>query len=141
MLILKKNEFLKKKKEAPIPEDRKVKFISEVDSLVPAKLNKLFSLIEEVIETDEKTLFSVFEKIEESGETAEFIYSLIEYSFKIRPLTTNALLSLHCLLSQKHGYKSKSICNGMLYSMLLGQGIICTQKIQLKSICVNPNIE
>ena len=107
-----------------ISEDRKVKLISDVDPLVPEKLKKLFSFIEEVIETDEKTLLSVYEKIEKSEESIDSIYPVIEYALKIRPLNTEPLLSLHCLLSQKYGYK-KTYLNDRLYSLFLKQGIVC----------------
>ena len=63
--------------ESFIGEDRKVKLISDVDSLVPMKLKKLFSLIEESIETNKETLLSVYAKIEESRESIDFIYSII----------------------------------------------------------------
>ena len=111
-----------------ISSERKVNLISDVDSLVPVKLKKLFSFIEEVIETNEKTLLSVYRKIEESGESIDFVQSVIEYSFNIRPLNIKPLLSLHCLLSQKHGYKNDDENNNRLYSLLLQQGIICKPK-------------
>ena len=57
------------RKQNFISEDRKVKLFSDVDSQVPEKLKKLFSFIEEIIETDEKTLMSVYEKIEKKWRT------------------------------------------------------------------------
>lgn len=48
--------------EAIISEDRKVMLISDVDSHIPEKLKKLFSLIDEVIETNKETLPSVSQK-------------------------------------------------------------------------------
>ena len=116
------------KKQAFISEDRKVKLISDVDSQVPSKLKKLLSLVEEVIETDENTLLSVYRKIEESGEPINSIYPIIEFAFKIRPLNTNSLLTLHCLLSRMHGYKNENEVDDRLFSMLLQQGIICKEK-------------
>ena len=53
-------------KEKFISEERKVKFISDVDSQVPEKLKKLFCFIEEVIGTDKKTILKVYEKIKKS---------------------------------------------------------------------------
>ena len=115
------------KKQAFISEDRKVKLISDVDSLVPEKLKKLFFLIEEIIETDENSLLSVCKKIEVSREPIDSIYSVIEYALNIRPLNTKSLISLHCFLSQKHGYESINTNNSLIYSMLLNQGIIPKQ--------------
>ena len=115
------------RKQNFISEDRKVKLISDVDPLVPEKLKKLFSFIEEVIETDEKTLLSVYEKIEKSEESIDSIYPVIEYALNIRPLNTKPLLSLHCLLSQKHSYKYTYL-NDKLYSLFLQNGIIRRQK-------------
>ena len=110
-----------------LSEDRKVKLISDVDSLVPEKLKNLFFFVEEVVETDEKTLFSVYEKIEKSGESIDYVYSVIESALKIRPFNTKPLLSLLSLLSQKHSYRNTKL-NDRMYSMLLNQGIICKQK-------------
>ena len=48
-----------KKSEKFISEDRKVMLISDVDTLVSDKLEKLFSFIEEIIETNKETCSSV----------------------------------------------------------------------------------
>ena len=116
--------YSKKQEQAFISEDRKVKLISDVDSFVPEKLKKLISLIEEIIETDENTLLSVYEKIEKSEESINSVYQVIKYAFNIRPINTTHLLSLFCLLAQKHGYKNTELI-GKQYSMFLNQGIIC----------------
>ena len=63
-------------------------------------------LIEEIIETNKETYQAVFEKIEESKESIDFIYSVIEYAIKIRPLNIVALRSLHNLLVKKYGCKN-----------------------------------
>ena len=60
------------KKQAFISEDRKVKLISDVDSQVPSKLKKLLSLIEEVIETDEKNTFVSLQKDRRKRRTDKF---------------------------------------------------------------------
>ena len=85
-----------------ISEDRKVTLFSDVDFLVPDELRKMFSLIDEIIETNKETLSSVYEKIEERRESIEFVYSVIDYALKIR-FNSESLLSLYKLLSQKHG--------------------------------------
>ena len=117
-----------------ISEDRKMKLISDVDSLVPIKLKNLLSLIDKIVETDEKTLLLVYRKIEESGESVHSIIPIIEHALKIRPLNTKPLLTLHCLLSQMHGYKKRSLNDCRLYSMLLQQGIVPKQE---KLECMN----
>ena len=110
-------------KKIHIKEDRKVMLISDVDALIPEKLKKLFSFVEEIIETDEKTLMNVYERIEESNESIDYIYSLIEHALKIRPFNTKSLLSLHSLLAQKHGYKNQNIKDGQQCTYLLSKGI------------------
>ena len=117
-----------KRKAVFIKEDRKLKLISEVDSQIPSKLKKQLSLIDEIVETDEKTLIQVYQKIEESEESINSVYSVIEYAFKIRPLNTKPLITLLCLLSQRHGYRKSRINSDKLYSMLLQEGIVCKQK-------------
>ena len=85
--------------------------ISYIDSLVPDKLRKQFSLIDEIVETNKETLSSVCKKIEDSGEQFGFIFFVIEYSFKIRPLNAEPLHSLHSFLFQKHSCKNHEINN------------------------------
>ena len=85
--------------------------ISDVDSVVPDELRKQLSLIDEIVETNKETLSSVCEKIEDSGEQFDFIFLVIEYSFKIRPLNAEPLHSLHSLLFQKHDCKNHEISN------------------------------
>ena len=96
-----------------IRENRKVKLLRDVDSLVPDELKKLLSLIDEIIETNNETLETILKKIEESGQPINSIYSIIEYALKIRPLATESLLSLHSALAQKHGCKNSHLNNYM----------------------------
>ena len=97
----------------------------------------MFSLIDEIVETNKETLSSVYEKIKESGESIDFIFSVIGYSFMIRPLNTRPLLELRCMLSQtdinafinflreKQRYESVDMSDDRLYFMLLHEGMIC----------------
>ena len=86
------------KEEDFISEDRNVMLISEVDSIVPVQLKEQIHLIDEIIETDEKTLPSVIKIIDECNEPIDFIRSVIKYALIIRPLNTPHL----SLLSQKY---------------------------------------
>ena len=95
--------------ESFISQNRKVKLISDVDSLVPDKLKELIFLMEEIIETNKETISLVFKKIEKSGESIDFTFSVVQFAFKIRPLNSEALLSLHSMLSQKYGNKNSHI--------------------------------
>lgn len=49
-----------------IKEDRKVKLISDVDSIVPEKLKKKIFLIDEIIETNEKTFCPFMKKLKKT---------------------------------------------------------------------------
>ena len=108
-----------------ISEDRGVKLISDVDHLVTDELRKQFSLIDKIIETNKETFSSVYEKIEESGKSPDFISLVVNYAFKIRPLNTKSLLSLHSMLLKRPGYEKYGANNDELHAMLLTQGIIC----------------
>ena len=115
-------------REKFISEDRKVALISDIDSLVPAELKNLFSLIDEMIETNKETVSSVFERIKGSSKPACFILSLVEHAFKIRPLNTKPILSLFCMVLKMPRYNKLHADNYSLYRLLSKQGIICKQE-------------
>ena len=85
-------------------DSKKLKFLKDVDPLLSDNMKRLISLIDGIIETNDSTVLSVFQKIESNKEEIDFIYSVIEYAGVIRPLQIKSIISLYCLLAEKHGY-------------------------------------
>ena len=100
----------------------------------------MISLVEDIVETDEKTLESVYTQIESAGKLIELIYSIIKHALIIRPFHTESLLSLFCLLATKYGYDDDATLYSYdwLITTLINQGLIPQENAKTwheKSIC------
>ena len=113
---------------SPLSRERKVKHLFDIDQNLSENMKKQISLIEEIIEVNDKSLDLVYTKIETSVYPISFFIPIIEHAIKIRPLNTTCHLSLIALLAKSHGYNKAEKIDDTLYSMLVQQGIICKEK-------------